>query len=113
MVTDGPMEEVLKGSGTTGRLASWAAELRTYHILYIQRKGAEGKIIKERASRRANPNAKGMEVIRGKRVQQRGLGSGIILVDLKGKECAHAIGLNFYASEDNMDYEALLARLVA
>ncbi|GJR71357.1 hypothetical protein Tco_0083722, partial [Tanacetum coccineum] len=38
-----PMEEMLKLSGTKGRLAKWVAELRTYHVSYVQRKEAEGQ----------------------------------------------------------------------
>ncbi|GJY75286.1 hypothetical protein Tco_0480402 [Tanacetum coccineum] len=37
---------------------------------------------------------------------------GMVLVDPEGKEYSHVIRLNFYASEDDMDYEALLAGLV-
>ncbi|GJQ99181.1 reverse transcriptase domain-containing protein [Tanacetum coccineum] len=37
----------------------------------------------------------------------------MVLVDQEGKEYSHAIRLNFYASEDDMDYEALLVGLVA
>ncbi|GJS30856.1 hypothetical protein Tco_0491476 [Tanacetum coccineum] len=42
-------------------------------------------------------------------------GSGVrmILVKLEEKVYSYAIRLNFYASEDSMDYEALLAELVA
>ncbi|GJQ99182.1 reverse transcriptase domain-containing protein [Tanacetum coccineum] len=51
VVTDGPMEEVPKGLGTTGKLALWAVELRTYHISYIQRKEAEGQTVKKFSGR--------------------------------------------------------------
>ncbi|GKB59229.1 putative reverse transcriptase domain-containing protein [Tanacetum coccineum] len=37
----------------------------------------------------------------------------MILVDPERKEYPHAVHLSFYASEDDMDYEALLAGLVA
>nr|GEY35622.1 reverse transcriptase domain-containing protein [Tanacetum cinerariifolium] len=47
VVTDGPMEEILKLSEKEERLAKWAAEVRTYDILYIPRKEAEGIVIKK------------------------------------------------------------------
>nr|GEX25886.1 lactate dehydrogenase/glycoside hydrolase, family 4, C-terminal [Tanacetum cinerariifolium] len=47
VVTDGPMEEILKLSGKEGRLAKWAAEVHTYDISYIPRKEAEGSIMKK------------------------------------------------------------------
>ncbi|GJS33942.1 hypothetical protein Tco_0532324 [Tanacetum coccineum] len=39
--------EILKLSEKEGRLAKWAAEIRTYDISYIQRKEAEGSIVKK------------------------------------------------------------------
>ncbi|GKB06063.1 hypothetical protein Tco_0834296 [Tanacetum coccineum] len=56
---------------------------------------------------------KKVKVIRGKRVQQRRLWIGMVLVDPKENEYSHAIRLNLFASKDNMDYEALLAGLAA
>ncbi|GJZ28469.1 hypothetical protein Tco_0573116 [Tanacetum coccineum] len=47
VVTDGPIEEILKLSGKEGRLAKWAAEIRTYDISYIPRKEAEGLVMKK------------------------------------------------------------------
>ncbi|GKE97269.1 hypothetical protein Tco_1582124, partial [Tanacetum coccineum] len=47
VITDGPMEEILKLSRREGRLAKWAAEIRAYDISYIQRKEAEGSIVKK------------------------------------------------------------------
>ncbi|GJR83598.1 reverse transcriptase domain-containing protein [Tanacetum coccineum] len=42
VITDRPVEEMLKLSGTEGRLAKWAAELRTYHVSDI-----EGQVVKK------------------------------------------------------------------
>ncbi|GJY17195.1 reverse transcriptase domain-containing protein [Tanacetum coccineum] len=47
VVTDGPMEEILKLSGKEGRLAKWATEVHTYDISYIARKEAEGLVMKK------------------------------------------------------------------
>ncbi|GKA21506.1 hypothetical protein Tco_0701495 [Tanacetum coccineum] len=47
VITDGPMEEILKLSGKEGRLAKWAAELRTYDISYVLRKEVEGPVTKK------------------------------------------------------------------
>ncbi|GJY82613.1 hypothetical protein Tco_0495989 [Tanacetum coccineum] len=112
VVTDGPIEEVLKGSGTTGRLAPWAAELRTYHISYIQRKGAEGQIVKKffgqgeqvlQTSYKSNEGTSGAK----KEPQEE--------LTLMPRAWRLYVGResNKEGLEDNMDYEALLARLVA
>ncbi|GJW73888.1 reverse transcriptase domain-containing protein [Tanacetum coccineum] len=47
VVINGPMEEILKLSGREGRLAKWAAEVRTYDISYIKRNEAEGSVVKK------------------------------------------------------------------
>ncbi|GKB46490.1 putative reverse transcriptase domain-containing protein [Tanacetum coccineum] len=46
VVTDGLMKEILKLSRKEGRLAKWAAKVRTYDISYIRRKEAEGSVVK-------------------------------------------------------------------
>nr|GEZ93584.1 hypothetical protein [Tanacetum cinerariifolium] len=45
VVTIRPMEKILKLSGRDGRLAKLAAEIRTYDIMYIQRKEARGSLV--------------------------------------------------------------------
>ncbi|GKD20664.1 hypothetical protein Tco_1222367 [Tanacetum coccineum] len=47
VVTDGPIEEILKLSGKEGRLAKWAAEIRTYDISYIPRMEVEELVMKK------------------------------------------------------------------
>ncbi|GJV67720.1 hypothetical protein Tco_1483229 [Tanacetum coccineum] len=49
VVTDGPIEEILKLS-KKGPLAKWVAEIRTYDISYIPRKEAEGSVVKKFSS---------------------------------------------------------------
>ncbi|GJV24441.1 hypothetical protein Tco_1377136 [Tanacetum coccineum] len=47
LITDGPMEEILKLFRKEGRLAKWATEIRTYDISYILRREAEGSVVKK------------------------------------------------------------------
>nr|GFB37704.1 hypothetical protein [Tanacetum cinerariifolium] len=47
VITDEPMEKILKLFGREGRLEKWVAEIRTYDISYIQRKEAEGSVVKK------------------------------------------------------------------
>ncbi|GJR87912.1 hypothetical protein Tco_0211923 [Tanacetum coccineum] len=47
VVTNGPMEEILKLSRKEGQLAKWVAEIRTYDISYILKKEAEGSAVKK------------------------------------------------------------------
>nr|GEZ68117.1 hypothetical protein [Tanacetum cinerariifolium] len=95
VTTDGPMEEIRMLSGGEGRLAKWAAGIQTYEIF------------------KSNPNTKCLEVIPGKEIIKEGSGVGIILVSPDEKMHSYAIRLKFNASDRAMDYEALLAGLVA
>ncbi|GKA25670.1 hypothetical protein Tco_0711779 [Tanacetum coccineum] len=130
------MKEIIKISGTEGRLAKWAVELRTYHISYVQRKEAEGQVVKkffgqgEQVLRVSDKNNKEASISKektqeelvlaptawrlyvGREPRKEGSGVGMILVSQEKKVYSYAIRLNFYASEDSMDYEALLVWLV-
>ncbi|GKA18259.1 gag-pol polyprotein [Tanacetum coccineum] len=94
VVMNRPMKNMLKNLKTSGRLALWAVELNTYHIIYVLREEAEG----QRLYTKREASKEGSKV-------------GLMLIDPEGKEYSHAIRLNFHASEDDMDYEALLAGL--
>nr|GEV04967.1 ribonuclease H-like domain-containing protein [Tanacetum cinerariifolium] len=110
------------------------SELRTYHISYIQKKEVEGQKFfrqgeqvlqtldksnegtskaKKEPQEELTPMPRACRSYVGIKSKKEGSEVGLILVDPKGNECSHAIRLNFCASEDNTDYEALLARLVA
>ncbi|GJR39131.1 hypothetical protein Tco_1214815 [Tanacetum coccineum] len=45
VVTNSPMEEILKIPGIGGRLAKWAVEIRTYSISYVRTNEAEGQMV--------------------------------------------------------------------
>nr|GEZ03691.1 hypothetical protein [Tanacetum cinerariifolium] len=136
VVTDGPMEEILK-SEREGWLARWAAEVRSHDIAYIPRKETEGSVVKkffgqeEQVEETPNANKGGMlnlskklqakstltprawRLYLGRETIEEGLGVGIILVSLEEKMYSYAICLKFNASNHAMDCEALLAGLAA
>nr|GEU58904.1 hypothetical protein [Tanacetum cinerariifolium] len=99
VVTDGSMKETLKLARREGRLGKWTNEICTYDISYIQRKEAEGPIVKKFFGQRS------------KKTIKEGSGVGIILISLEEKMYSYAIRLKFKASNHAMDYEALLAGL--
>ncbi|GJS82931.1 reverse transcriptase domain-containing protein [Tanacetum coccineum] len=137
VVTDSPKEDILKVLETTRQQALWAAELRTYHVSYIRRKEAKGKIVKkffgkgeqvlqvpgknnegasiarEKPQDELTPTPRALRLYVGRESNKEGSRVGMVMVDPEEKEYSHAICLNFYAFEDDIDYEALLAGLVA
>ncbi|GJV42720.1 reverse transcriptase domain-containing protein [Tanacetum coccineum] len=137
VVTDGPIEEILKLSKKEGRLAKWAAKIRTYDISYIPRKEVEGLVIKKffgqgeqikgtpdaneggtftlrkKLQVKSTPTPRAWRLYVGKERIEEGSGVGIILVSLVEMMHSYAILLKFHASNHVMDYEALLAGLSA
>ncbi|GJW37534.1 hypothetical protein Tco_0060454 [Tanacetum coccineum] len=133
VVTDRPMEETLKLVGREGRLGKWATEIRTYDISYIQRKEAEGLIVKKFFGQgeqveetpdankggildlskgfQANsaPTTRAWRLYLGRETIKEGSGVGIILISPKEKMYLYAIRLKFKEYNHAMDCEALLA----
>ncbi|GJZ33520.1 reverse transcriptase domain-containing protein [Tanacetum coccineum] len=137
VITDGPMEEILKLSGKEGRLAKWAAEIRTYDISYIPRKKVEGSVVKKffgqreqvkktpdanergtlnlskKLQAKSTPTPRAWRLYLGREIIEEGSGVGIILVNPEEKMYSYAIRLKFNASNHAMDCEALLTGLAA
>ncbi|GKD06862.1 reverse transcriptase domain-containing protein [Tanacetum coccineum] len=133
VVTDGLMEEILKLSKKEGRLAKWAAEIRTYDISYILRKEAEGSVVKNFSGQgeqvhetlneneggtlnpnkelqaKSTPTPRAWRLYLGKETIEEGSGVGIILVSPEEKMHSYVIRLKFNASNHVMDCKALLA----
>ncbi|GJT72048.1 reverse transcriptase domain-containing protein [Tanacetum coccineum] len=131
------MEEILKLSEKEGRLAKWAAEVRTYDISYILRKEVEGPVMKKffgqgeqvkrtpyaneggtltlskKLQAKSTPTPRAWRLYLGKEIIEEGSGVGIILVSPEEKMHSYAIRLKFNASSHVMDCEALLAGLAA
>ncbi|GJT28777.1 reverse transcriptase domain-containing protein [Tanacetum coccineum] len=136
IVTNGLMEEILKISGTEGRLAKWAAEIRIYNISYIQTNEAGGQMVnkflrqkepmprmlseKDEGPSRWNkkpqaeltPTPRPWRLYLSREANKEGSGVGMILISPNEKMYSYAIRLNFNAPDDNIDYKALLAGLV-
>ncbi|GKA87114.1 gag-pol polyprotein [Tanacetum coccineum] len=137
VVTDGPMEEMLKLSRKEGRIAKWAAELRTYDILFIREKEVERPVMKrfcrqgeqvlvvpdaneEETSKlgaklqaELTPTPRAWRLYLSSETIKEGSGVGMILINPDAKTCSYTIRLNFNTPNHIMNYEALLARLVA
>ncbi|GJV44081.1 hypothetical protein Tco_1428617 [Tanacetum coccineum] len=110
VITNVPMEKMLKNPGTSGQLALWEIELNTYHISYIPREEVEGKVVEKFFyKRRASVASSG----RGRQQGLRSKEGTSRRINPKDKEYSHAVRLNFHAFEDDMECEAFLAGLAA
>nr|GFB72286.1 hypothetical protein [Tanacetum cinerariifolium] len=118
-------------------LAAYTNQVRTYDISYIQRKKAEGLVVKKffvqgeqvkktsdvnkgemfnlnkKLQAKSTPTTRAWRLYLGKETIDEGLGVGIILVSPEEKVYSYAIRLKFNASNHAMDCETLLAGLAA
>ncbi|GJR43830.1 hypothetical protein Tco_1311933 [Tanacetum coccineum] len=137
VATDGPMEEMLKLFGKEGRLAKWAAKLRTYDILFFQKKEVEGPVMKRfckqgeqmlivpdvneaetseldaKLQAELTPTPRAWRLYLSRETIKEGSSVGMILINPDAKTCSYVIHLNFNAPKHIRDYEALLVALVA
>ncbi|GJY85015.1 reverse transcriptase domain-containing protein [Tanacetum coccineum] len=84
VITDQPIKQILNKPEVSGKLAKYAIELGAYNITYIPRTTVKG---------------------------QRGVRAGLVLIDTSGMEYTYAIRLTFSSTNNEVEYEALLAGL--
>nr|GEV25292.1 putative forkhead-associated (FHA) domain-containing protein [Tanacetum cinerariifolium] len=114
VITDKPINQILNGPKASGRLAKWAVELGAYDITYTLRNTIKGQVladfltdtvVAENTPNKGGPNSKAVPD------PKEALEAGRILIDPKGVEYSYALRLNFNNSNNDVEYEALLAGL--
>nr|GEW94036.1 hypothetical protein [Tanacetum cinerariifolium] len=112
VVTDGPMEEILKLLGG-GWLAKWATKIRE-QVERTPDANEEGTLtLSKELQAKSTPTPKAWWLYLGKETIKEGLGVGVILVSPEENVHPYATRLKFKASNHVMDYEELLAGLAA
>ncbi|KAI3818502.1 hypothetical protein L1987_12311 [Smallanthus sonchifolius] len=97
VLTDQPLQRILKKPEYSGRLATWVIELGNHQITYCPRTAFKGqepwKLFTDGASK------------------NEGCGAGLILISPEGIELTYALRLYFKSTNNEAEYEALLAGL--
>ncbi|GJT42765.1 reverse transcriptase domain-containing protein [Tanacetum coccineum] len=117
--------KVLLKPENSGRIAKWAIEIGEHEILYKPRSTIKGQILADFLAE--SPTVKGLHVenvisMPGKSTSAwtlftdgassiEGSGTGLILTDPNGQEMTYALRFNFKASNNEAEYEALVAGL--
>ncbi|XP_071699120.1 uncharacterized protein [Rutidosis leptorrhynchoides] len=119
-----PIKQVLTKPEISGRLALWAVELGTYEISYLPRNAIKGQVLTDYLAEISGE----LEIINErtelKPVQgdtwdlfidgascAEGAGAGILLASPSGEEHTYALRFNFGVTNNEVEYEALLAGL--
>ncbi|GKE24210.1 reverse transcriptase domain-containing protein [Tanacetum coccineum] len=126
VVTDQPIRQVLLKPENSRRIAKWAIELGEHEILYKPRSAVKGHILVDFLTESptiTDPQEKSIEDKPGKNTSPawtlftdgaaslEGSDVGIILIDPNGQEVIYALRFNFKTSNDEVEYEALVAGL--
>ncbi|GJX07451.1 reverse transcriptase domain-containing protein [Tanacetum coccineum] len=139
VITDSPIGQVLSNSGASGRLAKWAIELGAYGITYVSRVAIKGQVLADflvdtpteiNATAEVVNNPRGEDIPESSNAREdltpglkawrlytngasnnEGSRAGLILIAPDDVEYSYALRLNFSNSNNDAEYEALLAGL--
>ena len=118
MMTDLPIQKVLKKSDVAGRMVKWAVELSEFDIKYEPRGPIKGQIFADfvvelsfKATQVEGDDFRWVHSVDGSSNQQ-GSGAGVILEGPNGVLIEQSLRFAFKASNNQAEYEALIAGIL-
>lgn len=122
VITDQPLKSLFHKADLSGRIAKWAVELGEFDIRFEPRKAIKGQVVADFIAE-FQPDRSDESVVASQPMEldggwtlsvdgssnQKGAGVGIILVSPDGCTLEKAIRLGFEASNNEAEYEALIA----
>ncbi|GJX19691.1 reverse transcriptase domain-containing protein [Tanacetum coccineum] len=128
VITDQPIKNILSRTEASGKLAKYAVEIGAYKISFIPRNAVKGQVLVDFLSdapdgEREDEYFRRPEVSPGiddteawtlhtdGAASSKGSGAGFILTEPSGVEYAYAFRLTFTSTNNEAEYEALLAGL--
>ncbi|GJR53679.1 reverse transcriptase domain-containing protein [Tanacetum coccineum] len=128
VITDQPIKNILSRAEASGKLAKYVVEIGTYKISFIPRNAIKGQVLADFLSEAPEGEAEG-EYFRMPEVPPevndtevwtlftdgaaslKGSGAGLVLIGPNGLEYTYALRLTFVSTNNEAEYEALLAGL--
>ncbi|XP_018458091.2 uncharacterized protein LOC108828938 [Raphanus sativus] len=117
ILTTFPIRTILHSPSQSGRLAKWAVELSEYDIDYRPRTGAKSQVLADflvelptKAITNKEPNSTWLLHV-DRSSSKQGSGIGIRLTSPTGEILEQSFRLEFHASNNEAEYEALIAGL--
>ena len=119
--TEYPMKQVLHKPETSGRLMKWAIELSVFDIRYRLKTAIKGQVLADfvmefasteptgDAQATTDPSTWKLSVDGASNAQ--GSGAGLILTSLEGIDIEYALRFGFHTSNNEAEYEAVIASL--
>ncbi|GJZ91538.1 reverse transcriptase domain-containing protein [Tanacetum coccineum] len=123
VITDQPIKQILSRPENTGRMLKWKFELEAFDITYRPRTSIRGQILADFIAEKPNEEGPSEEVQAKEAIPEpwtlftdgssclEGSGAGLILTSPEGEEFTYALRFEFDASNNEAEYEALVAGL--
>ena len=122
VLTEYPLQSLLKRSDFTCRIAKWGTWLGSFDIRYRPRSSVKGQVLadfiaeftpKNDGKAIYNAEIRPWKVFVDGTSNAMGAGASIVIITLEGIRLEHSFRLGFKASNNETEYEALLAGLRA
>ncbi|GJW08356.1 reverse transcriptase domain-containing protein, partial [Tanacetum coccineum] len=124
VITDQPIKQILNKSEVFSKLAKYAVGLGAYNITYVPRNAIKGQVLADFINE-IPAETKHLEIyslMDEKNLEEwtlytngasslKGVAAGLVLIDPAGTEYTYAIWLTFPITNNEAEYEALLAGL--
>nr|XP_043615952.1 uncharacterized protein LOC122587853 [Erigeron canadensis] len=113
VLIDKPIRQMLAKPEVSGQLAKWAIELGEHEISFHPRTSIKGQILADFLEVQATQEEENPKwtLFTDGASNQEGSGAGLLLIDPEEREYTYALRFNFPASNNEAEYEALLAGL--
>ncbi|GJX80331.1 reverse transcriptase domain-containing protein [Tanacetum coccineum] len=123
VITDQPIKQLLSSSKMSGRMLKWKFELEGYDIQYRPRTAIKGQILVDFIVKRPEEESPDELMAEPEELPEPwtlftnglscvdGSGAGLILTNPEGTEFTYAIRFRFEATNNEAEYEALIAGL--
>ena len=114
MVSSFPLGEIVHNREASGRIAKWSVELMGETLTYAPRKAIKSQILAEWTDTQLPPpqiQAECWTMYFDGSVMKTGAGAGLLFISPLGVHMRYVIRLHFPASNNMVEYEALLSGL--
>ncbi|GKU93117.1 hypothetical protein SLEP1_g6745 [Rubroshorea leprosula] len=117
VLTDQPLKQILQKPECSGRLIKWAVELGEFKITFQQRSAIRAQALANfivectPCPSTSNPESNEWTLYVDGASSSRGSGAGALLIGPEGYRSVHALKFNFDATNNVVEYEALLLGL--
>ena len=110
-----PLGEVIHKCDATGRISKWALELMVHDIIYVPRTAIKSQALMDFVAEWTEVQLPTPDVTHeywtmyfNGSVMAPGSGAGVVLISLDGSRLHYVIHLHFSASNNAVEYEALI-----